>query len=117
MSISGGLFHETLRSIGLGRFGWLVLTPITCSRVWQARYSEREREIDPDIYLWDACVVACEHQESANTKHQMKRAEAVRTVRLFSNNGVRIRCTHQARSGTGTGQRHCSNLPVLHHVT
>jgi len=21
---------------------------------------EREREIDPDIYLWDACVVACE---------------------------------------------------------
>ena len=29
---------------------------------WEGREKlfEREREIDPDIYLWDACVMACE---------------------------------------------------------
>lgn len=38
---------------------------------WEGRENpfEREREIDPDIYLWDKCVVACEGSNSLKFDH------------------------------------------------
>lgn len=43
-----------------GQAQWVKIRNTAYSQ-WTGRQKlfEREREIDPDIYLWDACVVAC----------------------------------------------------------
>jgi bifunctional non-homologous end joining protein LigD len=45
----------------VGQAQWVKIRNTAYSQ-WEGRQKlfEREREVDPDIYLWDACVAACD---------------------------------------------------------
>ena len=45
----------------VGQAQWLKIRNTACLQwVGREKLFEREREADPDLYLWDSCVVACE---------------------------------------------------------
>lgn len=45
----------------MGQAQWIKIRNTSYSQwVEREKLCEQEREADPDLYLWDACVMACE---------------------------------------------------------
>ena len=51
---------------------------------WAGRekFFEREREVDPDMTVWDSCVIACE--QPRKTAQSVRRRPSTRVVHKFN---------------------------------